>query len=220
MRSFESKKDKSCSQANITQIAGIPQATFLNGMITLDKTSNVLIADSAAGVVWRLDTRTGESQIVIDDPLMKAPAGGPAVGINGIGMFNNSLYFTNSFGLSFNRVSIDSNGKASGTAQTVAKCEICDDFTFDQKGNALVTQNPGNILRKITPGGVSTVLVGGLNSTKLAGPSSARFGRKSNGKGKGKGGSVLYLTTCGGLVSPVNGTFVEGGKVVAIDLQD
>jgi sugar lactone lactonase YvrE len=214
MRSFKLENDTPCSPANVTKIAGIPQAQFLNGMITLDGNGNVLIADSAPGVVWRLDTRSGESQVVIDDPLMKAPAGGPAVGINGINMFNNVLYFTNSFGFTFNRVPINSDGTACGAAQTVAQCEVCDDFTFDQDGNAFVAQNPGNILRKITPDGVSTVLVGNLNSTELAGPSSVRFGRQGEGK------SVLYITTCGGLVGPVNGTFVEGGKVVSIDLSD
>lgn len=214
MRPFKVENGTPCSPADVTQIAGIPQATFLNGMVTLDGNGNVLIADSAAGVVWRLDTHSGESKVVIDDPLMKAPAGGVAVGINGIGMFKNSVYFTNSFGNTFNRVPINSDGTASGAAQTVAQCSICDDFTFDKNGNAFVTQNPGNTLTKITPDGVSTVLVGNLNSTELAGPSSARFGRRDEDK------SVLYLTTDGGLVGPVNGNFVEGGKVVAIKLQD
>jgi sugar lactone lactonase YvrE len=209
------KVDMKPSPPNVAKIAGIPQTTFLNGMITLDGNGNVLIADSAAGAVWRLDTSSGESQIVINDPLMKAPAGGPQVGINGIGISKNTLYFTNSFAFTFNRIPINSDGTPSGPSQTVAPCQVCDDFALDGDGNAFVAVNPGNELQKITADGVSTVLVGNLNSTELAGPSSVRFGRKG-----GEGNSVVYITTCGGLVGPVNGTFVEGGKVVSVDLCD
>jgi hypothetical protein len=205
MRSF-----KSPSTAKVAKIADIPEAKFLNGMTTLDQGGNVLISDSVAGVVWRLNTRTGDRKIVIDDPLMK-PAPGPIVlGINGIQIRNNALFFTNFFGFTFNRVPINPDGTAAAAASVVAKNGIGDDFTFDRAGNAFVAQNPFNTLQKITPEGTVTVVAGSQNSTELVGPTAAQFGQDK---------STLYITTNGGLAGPVNGTFTEGGKVVAIDLR-
>jgi sugar lactone lactonase YvrE len=83
---------------------------------------------------------------------MKPPAGGIAIGINGVNIFKDALYFTNSFANTFNSVSVNSDGTPSGAAQTIAVCEfVCDDFTIDEDGNAFVAHNPGNMLRKITP---------------------------------------------------------------------
>jgi sugar lactone lactonase YvrE len=181
-------------------------------MTTLDESGNVLIADSVAGVVWRLDTNSGNHQIAIDDPLMKPAAGPIPLGINGVNIRNGTLYFTNSFALTFNRVAIQSNGTAAGAAAVVVQNGPGDDFAFDAAGTAFVAQNANNTLQKITPDGVATVVAGNLNSTELAGPTAVRLGRTS------ADGSTLYITTTGGLAGPINGTFIEGGKVVAVDL--
>jgi hypothetical protein len=203
---------KPSSAAKVTKIVDIPEGAFLNGMCTFDKSGNVLISDSQASVVWRLDTRSGDHQIAIDDPLMKPLPGPVVLGINGIHIRNNFLYFANSLRLTFNRVPIHSNGTAAGAAKVLVQSGLCDDFAFDQAGNAFMTQNAGNALQKITPEGVVTVIVGNPNSTELVGPMAAQFGRTPLDE------SILYVTTNGGLAGPVNGTYVEGGKVVAVDL--
>jgi hypothetical protein len=197
--------------AKVTKIADIPEAVFLNGMTALNG-STVLIGDSGAGVVWRLDTNSGARQIVIDDPLMKPAPDAPVVlGINGIAIRKGFLYFTNSFRFTFNRVPIRGDGTATGAATVVVQNGAGDDFAFDTSGNAFVTQDPFNALQKITPDGVVTVVVGNVNSTQLVGPTAARFGRTNKDK------STLYVTTSGGLAGPVNGTSdIEGARVVAI----
>ena len=53
------------------------------------------------------------------------------------------------------------------------------------------------------------ILAGNINSTDIAEPTSAAFGR--NGKE-----NILYVTTAGGLFFPVNGTEVVGGQLVAV----
>lgn len=58
--------------------------------------------------------------------------------------------------------------------------------------------------------GRKTVL-GALGELTVGGDTSAAFGR-----GKGDG-NVLYVVTGGAMGSPVNGTLIEGGKVVAVD---
>jgi len=212
MRPFKFGIHKPPAVAKVTKIVDIPEAAFLNGMTTLDKSGNVLIADSGAGVVWQLDTRSGDYRIAIDDPLMKPLPGPVVLGINGIHIRNSFLYFSNSFRFTFNRVPIHSNGTAAGAAKVLVQSGLCDDFAFDQAGNTFMTQDPGNALQKITPEGVVTVVVGNQNSTELVGPTAAQFGRTPLEE------SILYVTTNGGLASPVNGTYVEGGKVVAVYL--
>jgi len=204
---------KSPSSAKVTKIADIPEAQLLNGMIPLDQSGNVLISDSGAGVIWRVNTRSGDSKIVVDDPLMKPVAGAPAaIGVNGIKIRKGTLFFTNTFGMTFNSVPIQKDGTAIGAAKTIVKNGVGDDFTFDKTGNAFVAQNPLNTLQKITPGGKQvTVVAGNLNSTQLAGPTAAQFGRTK------RDGKTLYVTTNGGLAGPINGTIIEGGKVVAVD---
>jgi sugar lactone lactonase YvrE len=204
---------KSPSSANVTKVADVPEAQLLNGMIALDQSGNVLIADSGAGVIWRVNTRSGDVKTVVDDPLMKPVAGAPAaIGVNGIKIRKGNLFFTNTFGMTFSSVPIHKDGTAIGAAKVIVKNGIGDDFTFDKSGNALVAQNVLNTLEKITPGGKQvTVVAGNLNSTQLAGPTAAQFGRTK------KYERTLYVTTNGGLAGPINGTFIEGGQVVAID---
>ncbi len=59
-------------------------------------------------------------------------------------------------------------------------------------------------------GGVVTVN-DKIDSLAIAGVTACQFGRSGNDK------QILYLTTTGALVGPINSTEVEGGKVVAID---
>jgi hypothetical protein len=143
---------------------------------------------------------------------MKPPPGHP-VGINGIKIRNDNLFFTNKFQFTFNRIPIRTNGSAVRPAQVVVENGLCDDFIFDTMGNAFVTTNADNTLQMITPEGAVTVVVGNLNSTQLVGPTAVQFGRTHQDK------STLYITTNGGISGPVNGTFTEGGEVVAVDLQ-
>jgi sugar lactone lactonase YvrE len=182
-------------------------------MLKLPHANKVLISDSAEGVVFGLDLHTGMSEVAINDPLMKPVPGPIILGINGIRLGkDNELFFTNTLNLTFNRVHIRTDGSAAGSAEIIAKSGIGDDFALDNTGDAFVAQNFENTFEKISPKGAFSVLAGNLNSTQLVGPTSARFGRTSKDK------KTLYITTTGGLSGPVNGTFTEGGMVVALDL--
>lgn len=200
------------SGVQATKITDIPEGIFLNGMTLGNGSNNVLVADSGAGVVYRIDTSTGKYNVAIDDPLMK-PANGGELGVNGIHIRGDSLYFTSTTRGVFAKVPICANGTALGPAVTIANT-IGDDFTFDGAGNALVATNVLNSLDRITTSGAGagnvSVVVGSVNSSTLAGSTAAQFGRTLRDR------NVLYVTTSGGLASPVNGTFTQGGKVVAI----
>jgi len=68
------------TQPDITLAATLPDAVLLNGLTTLNPFT-LLAADSRKGVVWSINTRTGASEIVISDPLMRpTTAPGPMLG--------------------------------------------------------------------------------------------------------------------------------------------
>lgn len=206
------------STPKTSKIADIPEAIFLNGMTRLYSSGSILVADSGAGVVYRVDTSTGKYTAVIDDPLMKPVATSEysQLGINGVHIRDNALYFTSSIQGVLARVPISVNGSAEGPAVAIVNntSTVMDDFTFDTAGNALVTTDIHNTLDKIITSGSRmgnvSVVVGNLNSAILAGATAAQFGRTLVDK------DVLYVTTNGGLAVPVNGTYTEGGKVVVI----
>ncbi|KAH7137745.1 hypothetical protein EDB81DRAFT_656164 [Dactylonectria macrodidyma] len=197
----------------ISEIERIPEASFLNGMTTLNRRNeSVLISDSAGGVVWRLDIGTTNYEIVLEDETMKPLQGAPLIlGINGIRILGNYLYYVNALRGLFCRVKVDlSTGKAIGQYEIISTEVPGDDFAISEKDVAYVTENGQNSLERVYLDGRKELVIGGLNSTVIPGATSAAFGRTRKDR------DILYITTAGGQAAPVNGTYVEGGKVVAV----
>ena len=175
----------------------------------------MLVADSTKGVVWATNIETGESRIAISDPLM-LPTPAFALGVNGIHLRGQTLYFTNSALSLFAKIPIHPDGTAAGSAVNISHAPTdasYDDFAINEHGDdAFLVTGPGNSLEEVGLGGQPQVIVAGnLNSTELAEPTSAAFGR-----GEGERG-VVYVTTGGGLAIPVNGDIIVGAQLVAVD---
>ncbi|KAF7970901.1 hypothetical protein HWV62_22662 [Athelia sp. TMB] len=204
------KIDLQAASPTYTKVTNIPPAIMLNGATTLNENA-ILVADSSAGVVYRVDTLSGNYSVVLDDPTMKAAAGSILhLGINGLHVRDNYLYYTSSTQGIFVRIPINDDGTAAGAAEIIAHNGLDDDFTFDSAGNAYVATNSDNTVQKITPAGEVTVIAGSANSPTFAGATSAHFGRTAADE------SVLYITT-DGIFTRADGftTFGTGG-VVAI----
>jgi hypothetical protein len=178
----------------------------VNGIVALPHHKHIILAaNSERGVVLRIDTTTGHIEVAIKDDQLAPIAGGPFhVGVNGLKIFKNYLYFTNTARQALGRVKIDNMGNRIGDIQTIAKLEegsqySPDDFAIDKHGNAYVVYWQDRVV-KITPQGKQTVLVEGL----LAGPSSAVFSKDYK---------TLYVVTSG-----QNDASVSGGQVVEVKL--
>ncbi|KAK3503888.1 hypothetical protein B0T13DRAFT_508646 [Neurospora crassa] len=208
---------------NITQIAQFTSALLPNGVASIPGNPDaVLIADSLAGLVWRLDIQTGSQKVAVKVPEMSAPtnsSGGGLVGINGIKMHLGYLYWKNSATVKIYRVKLDRDGfnDGNGTAavETVAdlssQATFVDDFAIDDDGVVWVVTNSDNTLLAVKEGKKAVLVGGGKTELTFAGDTAAAFGRDHRNR------KTLYVTTCGGLRTPVNGTVTEGGKVVAVD---
>ena len=199
--------------ATITKVTDFPDSIYLNGLTLLNREAGlILVADGGAGTVLRLNVRTGEIRKVLEDPLM-IPTSVPATGVNGIKIRDGALFWTNTNTETFNRIPIHPDGTAAGVGATVASGIAGDDFVFNKKGNAFISQNSQNDLVFLDPkGGSKTVIAGSLDSTTLAGPSACQFGRTLFDK------NSLYVTTDGGLAGYITGNFTVGGTVSRIDV--
>lgn len=212
------------SRPVVKQITQLTGAGVPNGLCTLPwLRRTVLIADSALGHVSRLNTLTGKLDVATKVPEMAAhkPGGsGPeSTGVNGIKIFKGYLYWSNSARAAIYRVRITGEGSIlrGARVEEVAKLDVSfiDDFAIDpERGTLFVTTGPDNrvwALNAHINNKPPSPVVGATNQLTVAGNTAAALGRTS------RDDRVLYITTNGAISTPVNGTLVEGGKVVAVD---
>lgn len=206
----------------VSKISTLPSIVFPNGQTALSSSdSTVLIGDIRTGSIFRLDTLTGMVSTVIFDSSTVAvsnPTFGTA-GVNGIHVRDNILYFTNTGEGILAKIPIDEDGMPTGNPTVITRVlegNQFDDFALRGDSAFFVTGSGNTIARVDLYGnGQQTVIAGSLNSTTLAEPTAAAFGRTEVDR------DVLYVVTSGGLATPV---FVDGkpvmvgGQVVAVDL--
>lgn len=199
-----------------TKVVDVPTASILNGLTTLDAAKgDVLASDSTLGTVLKINAYTGANKVVIADAAFAPPEDGLQLGVNGIRLTKDkkTLYFNN-FGRSiFGRIPLAADGTPSGPTVILAHdIGQVDDFALSACGSfAYDAVNPQNQLLKIAlKDGETTVIAGALDSALIPGATAVAIGRTARDK------DIAYVVTGGGQAAPVNGTYVEGGKVVAV----
>jgi hypothetical protein len=204
----------------------IPDASLLNGLTKFNDTL-LLAADSFLGVVFAINTETLNATVQINDTLTATIPTTTSIseGINGLHFKDGTLYFTNTQKRLFAKIELDEDARPKGNATPIATplneqgvVIVYDDFARGPDGNAYAADQSGNTIQKVTlPGGNVSIASGGLNSTAVAEPASAAFGRTE------RDSDVLYVVTVGGELYPVvegNGTSYEGGaQVVGVKME-
>lgn len=216
----------------VHKVTDIPEAHYLEGMTALPSSPGcILSAESAMGLIYRIDVFTGKYEVVIDNSYMK-PARDAVVplGVNGVHILQHRrgrrshwhhreqeyLYFTNTFTTPFlGRIPIHADGTAAREVEVIvahAPDDLeADDFALDWEGNAWVTTDSGNSIFKIDiQEGKLAKVIGGEDEQVVAGADSCAFGRTEKDR------KTLYITTTGGIVVP-GPDGVVGGKVMAMD---
>ncbi|KAH8672907.1 hypothetical protein BGZ60DRAFT_374222 [Tricladium varicosporioides] len=143
---------------SIVKSISVPNTKSMNGLAALPSNPYVVLsADSIGGRVLRIDTRTSAVSVAFSDAAL-VPNAEPPIGINGLKIRGQYLYYTNSNLETFGRIPIDANGSKTGTAETLAQIDGSpDDFAFDTAGNAYVAVHPSSMV-KITPCGIVTTI--------------------------------------------------------------
>ncbi|KAL1863836.1 hypothetical protein Plec18167_007976 [Paecilomyces lecythidis] len=172
---------------HVSLVAPIPEAKLLNGMGAFDRESGtVLVADSLLNSLWFVNTRTGSYKQVIHDPV---PISGPNstlnLGINGVRVFGDDIYFDNMGEEVLLKVPKYAAEGYPAPVDVVANLTVAsDDFTFDIEGNAYIAGS--NKITKVSPSGAQCVYSA---ADAIQGSTSAAWGRTS------LDATTLYVTT-------------------------
>lgn len=218
------KADFNRGSASVDRITGIPELVFPNGMCNLPSTlkpHDILIGDIDTGKIWRLDPSTGEHEVVISNALTSTEANPifGTVGVDGIHVRGQTLYFTNAGQSLFASMPIHPDGTPAGSPHIIGyffnSTQYADDFALDNAVDdaAYLVTGSGNSIERVDLDSMpkARIISGSLNSTMIAEPTACAFGRTK------RDAHVLYVVTAGGLASPVDGDEVVGGQVLAVD---
>ncbi len=194
----------------------------------------MLVADSFAGLVWRVDLPREGSKATArvwlkhdsmsDEPATPKPKlpGIKQPGVNGLRFAPRAgyLYYTSTIRELFMRVRVDPTTQDPiGEPEFVAGGAMSDDFCIDESAGVayLATHRENTILRvSLQPGenrAGGQVVAGHPFDDQLIGPSSGVWGRSP-----GDDGRVAYFTTDGGHTSPPSDGIVRPAKLLRVNL--
>lgn len=182
-----------------------PGAAFLNGMIGLNE-NEFLICDAAMGCIFIYRLKENESAVWLQhDLLAKADSNMLMPAANGIKLFNQHLFVSNTDKKTLIRIPISNN--APGEPKVWLDNLNLDDFAFDEWGNLYATTHIYNSVIKISPTKQVTVIAEAEQG--LAGSTAVAFGRTP------QDANYIYVTTNGGMSLPLSGG-IENGRIVKI----
>lgn len=186
-------------------VADLPHAGLLNGNTVLDEeTRTLLLADSVKGAAWWLNVTSGETQKVVTNQLMAPVSKTNPLGINGLKVFDNELYWTNTDQNLIAKASINCLGVQSGAARVlVANITTVDDLFITGKDRGLVAGN--DEMRS-------------FESTTFVVVSEAKLVEGSTAVQPGPAKGSYYITTSGGAAQYFSKNVTVPGKVVKIFL--
>ena len=195
-----------------TRVLTFDQPAGLNGACLIAPRV-ILLADSLAGLIWRVDladdglTATAslwlQHHTMAPDPDngFTSPIG-PQPGVNGLRYAerSNVVYYTSTARKLFMRVAVDpATHTPVGEPEVVASDIAADDFCVDENaGAAYLTTHTANTIVRVSinahaDGATTSVVAGNPFSEQLVGPSSAVWSR-----GPADYGRIAYVTTDGG----------------------
>ncbi|KAK7920278.1 hypothetical protein PG985_008300 [Apiospora marii] len=206
----------SINEGKVVDRIPVPDTATMNGMAALPRHPHILLsADSIDGRILSIDTQTRQVGVLLKHgllgagPVVNPSSPVPPIGINGLRVRGDHLYFTNSHQGTFVRVRIDEWGRCTGgdfevLARSPDAAHIYDDFAFDRAGNAYIATHSSSVF-KVTPGGVQTTLVdgGGRYADLLAEPTSVTLAAA---------GKSIFVSTGGDFRSSPR----KGGQILQI----
>lgn len=167
----------------------------------------VYLADSALGVIWVVDPATGQIEQAYAGDDLRARPGALAPGANGIQLFGDQLYVSNSDAATLVRFDVDEHGLLHNP--TVALTGVpADDFAFGPDGTIYLTTHIFDTVVRVDPDGRRAVIAAGAEH--VAGATDCALGSDAAGN------PVLYVVGDGGAL--VSGDSTAAGTLVALDV--
>ncbi len=150
-------------------VAQLPVTAVPNGIARRGRT--VYVADSALqGKIWAVPLDGGDPYVWAEHPLLDSDPNVPFPGPNGVQIFRQELYVSNS-----NSGQIVAFPFPEGGEPRVVADVGCDDFAFDREQNLYCGTDPFNTVLRVSPDGAVETLLDA--SDGLDGPTAVLFGR-------------------------------------------
>ncbi|MDR3660637.1 MAG: hypothetical protein P4L86_09610 [Mycobacterium sp.] len=217
------------ARANVSRVLTFdPPGAVLNGCCLIAP-QLLLVADSVAGQIWRVDLAedglTATARVWLQHDSMAFDPNNPRnpqPGVNGVRYDSrtNCVYYTSTTRRLFMRVRVaPQTHEPAGEPEFVAGGTMADDFCIDETaGVAYVTTHRENTIDRVAlwPGqhAVDRDIVAGERFTaQLVGPSSIAWGRGPNDCGH-----LAYVTTDGGATEPPPDGIVRRAQLLRIEL--
>lgn len=182
----------------VKKVTDIPHAKALNGMTKVEGSSSlVLVADSALGGIWLIDTISGKYSVAIEHVILSSGNSPIPLGVNGIQVFDGKLYFVNSAQRLYGRIAVDKAGVFSGEPEILAhslpSVQAWDDLAMDWEGNGWLATH-ANAVTEVTASGKQRNFTAPADAPPgILHPTSLIFGRGSKSFEK-----TLFVVTGGG----------------------
>jgi hypothetical protein len=203
-------------------------ARGLNGMCLIAP-KVLLVADSFAGLIWRVDLDADGGQLRVRTWLEHESMGffhgamkpeQPGVNAVRFAAKTNFIYYTATAKKLLMRVRVDPRThEAESEPELVVAGRMGDDFCIDEDAAVLyVTTHRQNTIDRVSMSpaensGFTQSVVGDPFTEELIGPSSGVWGRSA-----GEYGRVAYFLTDGGTASPLSDGVARPAKVLRVEL--
>jgi len=186
----------------------IPGGIFLNGMTHLVD-DRYLIADSYLGAIWEISLQEKTARICLQHQrLARSISNHPLPAVNGLKIYNGTLYASNTQRQHLLRIPIDGDYHL-GIPEIFLTNINLDDFAFDIQGNLYGTTHVYNSVVRISPSGEVTAIA--TAEQGVAGGTAVAFGCTSQDR------RAIYVTTNGGMSLPLPGGVLPA-KVVRLEV--
>ncbi|KJZ75229.1 hypothetical protein HIM_05423 [Hirsutella minnesotensis 3608] len=196
----------------VMDVIPVPNTFMMNGLASVPSQPHILLsADSIEGRILRINTITRQVDVAIaDEALAPRDSRTFPLGVNGLRIRNDYLYFTNSGRGTFARIRITTDGSRAGPTETLAVLSspangsyAYDDFTFDSIGNAYLTLHPSAV-NEVTTGGLQYTFAGGGSDRTIKQPTSAALANDGQSIYVSTGGTNLTNQIFGGQILKIN----------------
>lgn len=188
------------------RIVDVPAGAFPNGVQRFPD-NHYLWADSRTATIWDIDYVRRTASSWLSHPLLAPVEGRWEPALNGMKVFGEKLYMTNSSQATVLALDIK-DGRPAGEPFIVAHDLAADDFAFDVNGSIYLTTHPQDTVVRLDPDGTRTRVAGPDQGVR--GCTACRFGRRSGDE------TGLYVVTDGGLFNPASGG-LQPSRVVRLE---
>ncbi len=149
---------------NETHKFAAPNALFFNGMVRL-KNGAILVADSLAGTIWKIDVEAEKVVPWIQSELLATvPDQNPFFpAANGLKLRSDGLIISNTSKGSILRVKLDKNDNPVGEPEAIAQVGMIDDFWVRDDDSIIFTTHEENLRLLSADGKVSDIISHGCN---------------------------------------------------------